>query len=214
VKVKLHTFDCLSRSRSLPRDRPLQSAEDLLLVASELLGEIRQKEAENTSGAADARNQARAMFSVRLLGIRCSNLQSDSACTARINQVTIDRFLRETMSLDASSTASIKSLEVARIDSALRSQENVTGQANPENTLPDAPLSTSSIVRLQCPVCDKHFEGTVEAAVNYRLNDHMDTCLSSTVVRDAIHEESIQANARRRSKNRTRGLYDFFVSSS
>jgi DNA polymerase kappa len=214
VKVKLHTFDCLSRSRSLPRDRPLQSAEDLLLVASELLGEIRQKEAENTSGAADARNQARAMFSVRLLGIRCSNLQSDSACTARINQVTIDRFLRETMSLDASSTASIKSLEVARIDSALRSQENVTGQANPENTLPDAPLSTSSIVRLQCPVCDKHFEGTVEAAVNYRLNDHMDTCLSSTVVRDAIHEESVRAKARLRSKTRARGLYDFFVSSS
>jgi hypothetical protein len=80
--------------------------------------------------------------------------------------------------------------------------------------LADAPLTISSVVRLQCPVCDKHFEGTVEAAVNYRLNDHMDTCLSSTVVRDAILEESIRANARLQSKNRSRVLYDFFVSSS
>ena len=93
VKVKLSTFDCLSRARKLPRGVFVQSAEDLLKVATELLVEIRQKEmASNNKGT----SMGRALFSVRLLGIRCSNLVSDDERRSEAaNQMKIDRFFQQ-----------------------------------------------------------------------------------------------------------------------
>ena len=92
VKVKMSTYDCLSRSRTLPRGVFVQSADDLFEVAAELMLEIRQKEMTSNS---KGKSVARALFSVRLLGIRCSNLVGDGErrCAAS-NQRKIDRFFQ------------------------------------------------------------------------------------------------------------------------
>ena len=72
VKVKLSTFDMLSRARTLPRGVLVQSTQELLKVALELLHEIRQKETLHNSSK--EKSSSRSFFSVRLLGIRCSSL--------------------------------------------------------------------------------------------------------------------------------------------
>jgi hypothetical protein len=81
IKVKLHTFDCLSRSRTLPRGKYLQGANDMVVVATDMLREIR-KEFKGGDG----------QFNVRLLGIRCSNFQDDEERTDA-SQMNIEKFL-------------------------------------------------------------------------------------------------------------------------
>lgn len=93
VKVKLHTFDCLSRSRTMPRGIFLQSAQDLVKIATELLHEIRQKQYQHNSKA--NAGGASTVFSVRLLGIRCSNFHGDdddAAAAQQRQQMTMDQF--------------------------------------------------------------------------------------------------------------------------
>jgi DNA polymerase kappa len=81
IKVKLHTFDCLSRSRTLPRGRYLQGADEMVVMATDMLREIR-KEFKGGDG----------QFNVRLLGIRCSNFQGDEERTDA-SQMNIEKFL-------------------------------------------------------------------------------------------------------------------------
>ncbi|EEC50926.1 predicted protein, partial [Phaeodactylum tricornutum CCAP 1055/1] len=64
VKVKLRSFDCLSRSRSLGRGVFIQAAADLRPIALDLLRELK----DEFSGS----------FAVRLLGIRCSSFMGES----------------------------------------------------------------------------------------------------------------------------------------
>lgn len=82
IKVKLHTFDCLSRSRTLPRGKYLQGADDMGVVATDMLREIR-KEFKGGDGG---------QFNVRLLGIRCSNFQGDEE-RSDASQMNIEKFL-------------------------------------------------------------------------------------------------------------------------
>jgi DNA polymerase kappa len=83
IKVKLHTFDCLSRARTLPRGKFLQGADDMVTVATDILREIR-KEFKGGDGGGQ--------FNVRLLGIRCSNFQGDEERTDA-SQMNIEKFL-------------------------------------------------------------------------------------------------------------------------
>jgi len=92
VKVKMSTFDMLSRARSMPRGVFVQSAEDILKVATELLHEIRQKEVKGKK----EKSVSQALFSVRLLGIRCSNLVGDDERRSEsATQKTIDSFFQQ-----------------------------------------------------------------------------------------------------------------------
>lgn len=80
LKVKLHTFDALSRSRSMPEGVFLQKSEHLIEYASKMLFDIRHEHGQCKSKA----------FSVRLLGIRCSNLVTNPP-----SHVTVDRFFQK-----------------------------------------------------------------------------------------------------------------------
>ena len=107
VKVKLHTFDLLSHGRTLPRGTYIHSAKDLIQIATELLHEVRQKEIESKKGCIELslqddennhhNNIARQLFSVRLLGIRCTNFKSppsrNDIMTGGGTQKTMDQFL-------------------------------------------------------------------------------------------------------------------------
>jgi DNA polymerase kappa len=100
VKAKLLNYDVLSKSRSLGPNLYVQASRELAQIATELLRDIR-------------REYEGSQFSVRLLGLRCSNFGSSSAddsfempqgsplrevlnvtVPTRAPQPTLDRFLR------------------------------------------------------------------------------------------------------------------------
>ena len=84
VKVKLQSFDVLSKSKSFNNGLYVQSKQDLAQYAVELLREIRLDVHNNS-------NIAVCTFAVRLLGIRCSNLRGDNEDT---QQSTIGQFMQ------------------------------------------------------------------------------------------------------------------------
>ena len=65
LKCKLHTFDVLTRSRSMARGVYLQSAQDIIPIVAQILADLKK---EHKGG----------LFSVRLLGIRASNFREES----------------------------------------------------------------------------------------------------------------------------------------
>mmetsp|Transcript_7307 Transcript_7307/g.21185 ORF Transcript_7307/g.21185 Transcript_7307/m.21185 type:complete len:857 (-) Transcript_7307:609-3179(-) len=89
VKVKLETFDVLSRSQSQKRGVYVQDPEELATIASGLFASIRAAHLQKEDGKTNGKTR----FSVRLLGIRCSNLIEESSFRARAQGGTIDRFL-------------------------------------------------------------------------------------------------------------------------
>lgn len=100
VKVKLHTFDLLSHGRTLPEGNYIHSAKDLTQIATELFHEIRQKEVDCKGARAAKSNRTpttdRGLFSVRLVGIRCTNFKKESSNDNGTNggtQRTIDHFI-------------------------------------------------------------------------------------------------------------------------
>lgn len=233
VKVKLHTFDCLSKSKSLPAGVFIQDGKDLVGLASELLRSIR-KDFESS------------VFSVRLLGIRCSNFRTkDEPLSAQ--KMDISKFLEEKpvsngigpqrgsrtsivkflvkkgaaspvrdlmLSSDPASTASkhnevVTALGVQKADSfvptVLPSASPAVEAAGLES---QAPESLSAAVILHCPLCGAGFS----EEANDQLNHHIDACLNSSVVRGAVREANqLQSHKPIRRKRR---LDDFFRSSS
>lgn len=200
VKVKLHTFDCLSRSRTLSRERCIQSTEDLVDVATELLREIRQKEKETNDRAIKNGEGcvARQLFSVRLLGIRCSNLLPDIECKARGNQMSITKFLVEKSTEQENFTAATKD---RANDNALAKTILVEGvDVHPEgdigsvdDRLGKKAMDLPICIRIACPLCAAVVQGADDEIVNEELNRHIDTCLNSTVVRQAVQEETVRS---------------------
>ena len=89
VKVKLVSFDVLSRSQSLHRDVYIQDPNELVAITSQLFANIRsqyKKEHSNNN------NNKSSRFSVRLLGIRCSNL-IDEETYESTDRGLMDRFV-------------------------------------------------------------------------------------------------------------------------
>lgn len=71
VKVKLHTFDCLSKGRSLPYNVYIQDSKELIAVVTALFHDIHKDYMEQEK----QKGHTAIQFSVRLLGIRCSNFK-------------------------------------------------------------------------------------------------------------------------------------------
>jgi DNA polymerase kappa len=107
VKVKLHTFDLLSHGRTLPDGTFVHSAKDLTRIATALFHEIRQKEVDSKGAKAgkssNTSNTDRGLFSVRLVGIRCTNFKTESSLEHgefRGTQKTIDQFVAKHSKID------------------------------------------------------------------------------------------------------------------
>ena len=89
VKVKLDTFDVLSRSQSQKRGVYVQNPEELATIAGGLFATIRAAYQTRKESSKNSRTK----FAVRLLGIRCSNLIEESSFYGKTQVGTIDKFL-------------------------------------------------------------------------------------------------------------------------
>lgn len=164
VKVKLHTFDVLSRSKSLASGVYVREPAHLMALALELLRGIRHDFTGN-------------QFSARLLGIRCSNFRTEeddatgtfrvqdyfrgsppSSKRALVGQRSLDFFFKESTVQDESGVAG-KDKDAA----------GDTGLVDPF----DDPVDPAGPVC--CPVCQQASFGANEIAA---LNRHLDRCLA------------------------------------
>ena len=182
IKVKLHTFDVLSRAKSLPRGTFLQDGPGLATIATELLGQVRDK-SEVTP------------FSVRLLGVRCSNFQTDSerlACqkmsitrflsSSPAKKQTVTKVISEENMDSKSSDVGVNSVGIGSNPTSSQNnkddkQHNCKERNNDNSaTLPammDTPSCPDPIPR--CPICQKRLSRN-----NLLVNQHMDACLKSS----------------------------------
>ena len=142
VKVKLHTFNVLSRARSLPNGRYVQDGQDLVAIATELLHQVREK----FRGP---------VFSVRLLGVRCSNFQPDDErqTTHRMN---IKKFFHDSKP---------KGVVRAASPPVAAETQNVRHTSTHH----------SEAVSVVCPVCGQRLPRSDNAFVN----QHIDECLNA-----------------------------------
>ena len=208
VKVKLHTFDVLSRARSLKRGVFVQSADDLIRHSTELLAEVRQEFAANPQHRSKA-------FSVRLLGIRCSNFrhEQDSDSTG-CDQSNLDQFFLPRSNSpvptiaeasEGTSPARVsfdRSFPPEREDTMHHDEPRlVFDEVNDRNAnaskrkqgIVVTPQNSSLFnscepvaAEVACPVCGL----LLPEDDNLFVNQHIDTCLSGAAVREAVRETS------------------------
>ena len=191
LKVKLHTFDVISRARTLPRGRYAQHPDELIQIASELLHDVR-------------RQFKGVLFSVRLLGIRCSNFQEEhERCESM--QMNIKRYLSTCTDLAAhvGSTHSIDArnqLEIAAGSFDANVDFDCRDQMKPPLREKEQPVRKA----VGCPMCGKVFD----VNDNVGLNVHIDECLNGPTVQAAAREETFLAKPRKKFR-----LTDFFAGS-
>ncbi|GAX23658.1 DNA polymerase kappa [Fistulifera solaris] len=114
VKVKLHTFDVLSRARTLPRGVFVQSPEDLVRHSTELLAEVRHE----FMASPEHRSKP---FSVRLLGIRCNNFRHEQETESTgWDQLNLDQFLLPRSTLPVFRAAAAQEGIIARCDTNMK----------------------------------------------------------------------------------------------
>mmetsp|Transcript_23338 Transcript_23338/g.67289 ORF Transcript_23338/g.67289 Transcript_23338/m.67289 type:complete len:678 (+) Transcript_23338:108-2141(+) len=213
LKVKLSTFDILSRAKSMARGVYIQSAQEMIPIVSKILSDLK-KEHKGT-------------FTVRLLGIRCSSFKEGSDS----QQKQLDSFL---VKKPANSTT------IPPVPTDIESSpkkfdgQDETGQKQERNFVVSpyrkrtdgassppvrrdiissprpfaaaaAPASVSSPVdETVCPICSKTIAGN-----NDNLNRHVDACLNAGTVAMLVGESNKEANERSNKKRRV--LTDFFA---
>lgn len=155
VKVKLHTFDVLSRSKSLARGVFVQGGDDLVALASGILRGIRN----DFTGL---------QFSVRLLGIRCTNFKTDEdIATGTFN---IQEYFRGTP--ERKSATAQRKLDYFFSESKTDEGTETTTRPNSSSE-----ANAESLETVQCPICQ---QASFRANDNVRLNRHIDECLGAT----------------------------------
>ena len=195
VKVKLDTFDVLSRSKTMNRGVYLQDGDELVKLAAELVLELKR--------------QHKGSFSVRLLGVRCSNFQGEEE--RDVNQMNIEQFLCKDYKRAASPTRTSRG-GVSPTPTNKRKRLSPLPFAFTVNTPPPvtAPLplspskqqeNSSSEQQQHCPLCHQAIPRANQD--NDAVNRHIDACLNSGMVRQAVQEESIAAATKQRGVSTT-----------
>jgi DNA polymerase kappa len=219
LKAKLHTFDILQRSRSMPQGTFLQEGNELLLHAAEMLRELK-------------RERKGSPFSLRLIGIRCSNLvhETDKTSNCSGSQTIMEKFLsshqtgpKDSGLVPASSNVSTMPEELAnetvaggklgKLEPAIGTSQDETSTTSfcdkatkLDNIIPKQMKSKSTA----CPICSREIAAESDDALNRALNDHIDSCLNAPLVRQAIEEETKRAGTNKLREPKKRRLTDFF----
>mmetsp|Transcript_13349 Transcript_13349/g.23437 ORF Transcript_13349/g.23437 Transcript_13349/m.23437 type:complete len:391 (-) Transcript_13349:12-1184(-) len=244
LKVKLANFDILTRATT--RDVALfqncndrQSSQDLVDSVINLLKEAKR---EHEHGGSTKKSKialpipnTNSPFSVRLLGVRCSNFQLE-----KDNQSSLDRYrtvahldnadeppdLLASRSRDSNNSPMVKNPYLS--PQAMPLREKILGNeakrsttsskrtlytSSPSVPKPDcAKMSTETTgvdeisSKVQCPICQKHFQ--IDKHGNAEMNAHIDACLNATTVKQLAKEETKCADER--TKKKRRRLADFF----
>lgn len=220
VKVKLHTFDCLSKSKSMSYGVLLQGGDEIVAQALELLRDVRS---EHTAGQKKTKQQP---FSVRLLGIRCSNLTKNRPTTPPLDQFLVKKTARSLTntrspvaadsSTNVSPTRSIPSHRAVPPSAAgtkkpihpaftTLTTDGRTKRSRSSSSAHTADTAIESMAMAEsvaCPLCGKSFPISANAA----LNQHVDQCLSgdSTTIRRSSRD------CQRRQDKRTKLITDYY----
>ena len=175
VKVKLHTFDILSRSKTI-KGAYLQKPDDLVKVATEMLNDLRKQHKAAT-------------FSVRLLGLRCSSFREVQRQDSK--QLQIQKYFKACDEIKTPLINACKVIDQTN-DVRQRIESEKRRMSNPR------PPPTNQFC---CPMCNRSIEG----CDNMMLNMHIDSCLNSSIIREAVKEECFAAQQRKKPR-----LTDFF----
>lgn len=130
VKVKLKTFHVLTRSQSLKIGAHVQTPEELVTIASRVFAQLRSEQGRV------------APFSVRLLGIRCTNLKEESTCHTP-QPMALNKFLTITQSPFANENRVTESANSTRIVNRYTNIQPNFHTKNPERMPHLHQLSTS-----------------------------------------------------------------------
>jgi DNA polymerase kappa len=203
VKVKLLNYDVLSKSRTLPNGAGVQACNDLVDIAASLLSKIRL----DLKGS---------QFSVRLLGIRCSNFVPRDADQnresfddpngvasrrqTRAPLVTLDRFItvkkKNLLGFHSQEEPPAQS-SPAMADSGITGDEidQIFNDKIPRSVLmpsdgvpPKESLSTRTQTKSSVQLVSCPLCGCTFSEVdNLALNRHIDSCLNVVAVREVLH---------------------------
>lgn len=193
VKVKLHTFDVLSRSKSLRKGAYIQAAEELIPLARELLSQLKSENDKKQN-----------IFSCRLLGIRCSSLLHEDSF-ANPQQKTMDKYFSKQSELEPMKEVKQETSEEMNLkqkgDVDTDERRSETNPMRSDMSTVVASANKESMERNTCPLCNSEVIGN-----NVIFNRHVDTCLNASTVRQIVKETLEQKPVK---KNRQR-LTDFW----
>jgi len=229
LKIKLANFDILTRATT--RDIALfgaknqrQSAQDLVDIVIRLLKDAKREHDKKNKAPAELSTK-KIPFSVRLLGVRCSNFQigKDNQSSIIHYQVTKGSSDTDKVSADSSSDkrSPVKNPYSPKLTNEHVEKKRVNSKINPEHSLgikpsPSNPKAGNNITStenantdfgtdIQCPICQAYFKsGKVD------INAHIDSCLNAATVKQLAKEETHEWNQRNKKKKRKLG--DFFGS--
>ena len=192
MKVKLHDFHVYSRSKSMKRGVYIQTHPELIAVATSLLAQIRSEHFATKKDGGGKHS-----FSCRLLGIRCSNLVEEDDVSSTPKE-TIEKFLFSVSAPPPSTTTTAHSpfnrtrrgsmcMDHCGDNSAatkgIPAATNQKPWITPNHHRTSSPDSSHNAV-IECPLCRRPFLDSENSA----LNQHIDSCLSGSTVRQVVRE--------------------------
>lgn len=175
IKVKLHTFEVLTRQTAPPR--PVSQAKDLYSFSLPMLAKL-EKEIPG--------------MRLRLLGLRCSNLVSTKKAGIEFFGVTAYPKRSETIQGHAEEESAEEAFErivreetQAEMDDIEKLSQEVCDPGENNTEFAMAEMAKLQPEYWDCPVCLKP-----QAADNQAFNDHIDFCLSKETIKEAIQGAS------------------------
>lgn len=184
LKVKLHTFELLTRQTVPPR--ALWLAKDLYAFALPMLVKL-EKEIPN--------------LTLRLLGLRCTNLVSTKKVGIDFFGIHVRGKQSLSSSVDAGTECELNAEE--EFEHAARQErqdemnelERLSQEVSPSTVSEDLRLHTPDAMRDQhsvaqttfwdCPICHRP-----QAADDKTFNEHIDFCLSKQTIKEAVQGAS------------------------
>ncbi|KAJ5734002.1 hypothetical protein N7493_002788 [Penicillium malachiteum] len=180
LKVKLHTFEVLTRQTAPPR--AISQAKDLYAFALPMLVKLEK----DIPG-----------MKLRLLGLRCTNLVSTKkpginffgvvAAPPPSRPALIENSDGNTMEHEISAEEAFETAARQEIQDEMNDLEQLSQEAA---NIPDSPPAAKSInssppPQWDCPIC-----GRAQAADDRLFNDHVDFCLSRQTILQAVQDTS------------------------
>ena len=195
--VKLHTFDVYSKTKSIKAGRSTNDEEEIKGIVHELFNQIRQThQSSSKRTSSDERNKS--TFSVRLLGLRCSNLVFDS--NPKENLPSIHHFLegsdqmpKKMVHLPSLAPQGIRSKPEmnlmkyscdAKVNNILN--EVSFSYKQDKHNQSNVCANKTTVASPVCPICHTVFLDNS----NEELNRHIDSCLSYQAIQNMSQEKS------------------------
>ncbi|KAJ5810710.1 uncharacterized protein N7503_002928 [Penicillium pulvis] len=174
LKVKLHTFEVLTRQTAV--SRAISQAKDLYNFALPMLAKL-EKEIPG--------------MKLRLLGLRCTNLVSTKraginffgAAAVQARPISAERLDMKAADHEITAEEAFEGAARQEIQDEMNDLEQLSQEAA---ILPDATVPTEPPpAQWDCPIC-----GRAQTADDRVFNDHVDFCLSRQTIREAIQDSS------------------------